>query len=156
MNKLITTIIIGLIVCACSSDNSDCCTVIDIGMDIKYVNQAGENLFDIENGLDIEEIKVYYKIENEWELHYSYNLDSPKGISLIQRGEETYLRLTPSIDIVTDGYSETKIELSSEESDVIRTMIDNSQPNVIVTKVWYNNDLKWEAYEDERMFEVVK
>ncbi|ETN94121.1 hypothetical protein P278_29250 [Zhouia amylolytica AD3] len=78
-------------------------------MDIKYVNQAGENLFDIENGLDIEEIKVYYKIENEWELHYSYNLDLPKGISLIQRGEETYLRLTPSIDIVTDGYSETKL-----------------------------------------------
>lgn len=49
-----------------------------------------------------------------------------------------------------------KIKFSESDFDIIKTEIDKSNSNTIVTKVWYNGNLEWEAYESERMFEIIK
>jgi hypothetical protein len=42
----------------------------------------------------------------------------------------------PSTTIIEDNYSETKIEFSEYDFDVLKTEIDKKNSNEIVTKVW--------------------
>ena len=159
MKKILSLFIVGILFIACSDDEKgiDCCTNIDIGISVKYVNENGENLFELENGgLNESNINIYHKINNEWVKYFEGNLDSPKGIRIIEREDGKYLGIFPSTVIVENNYSETKIEFSQTDSDIIKTEIDKNGSNTIVTKVWYNDLIKWEADQTERMFEIVK
>lgn len=113
-------------------------------------------MIDKEIGIKVSDVILYHKIDGEWEEYFAGNLDSPRGVNKIQTDNEIYLRIFPSLEIVEDNFSETKIEFSGGESDIIKSELKKQGNNVTVTKVWYNGDLKWEAYETERMFEVVK
>ena len=155
MKKIILFLNIGILLTACSHKN-DCCVHIDTGISIKYLNQEGENLFEIENGYHESDITMYHKINKEWQEYYKANLDSPKGITIIDQEDGKYLLISPSTTLTENGYSETKITFSEADSDIIKTEIDKSNSNTIVTKVWYNDVLKWKAYETEKMFEIIK
>jgi len=156
MKKIITLFIIGFFFTACSDETQDCCTNIDIGISIRYLNAAGENLFEIPDGIEESEITIYHKIDGEWERYFKGNLDYPKGINKVGREDGTYLVIFPSTTLVENNFSETKIEFSSTDADILKTEIDKSNANEIVTRVWYNDELKWEAYETERMFDIIK
>jgi len=156
MKKILTCIIIGIMLTACSEENnSNPATIVDTQISIKYVNQNGENLFEIDKGYDLSHVDIYHKIDNEWVRYFEGNLDHPEGIKLVERENGTYFVVRPSTEIVKDNYSLTKIELSQSDSDTIRTEVDKSNSNVIATKVSYNGELKWEG-PDERMFTIVK
>lgn len=155
MKKILSLLLIGILITACS-DEKDCCTNIDTGISIKYLNENGDNLFEISNGITESEITIYHKINDEWKLYYKGNLDYPKGIRTVESEDGTYLVIFPSTTLVENNYSETKIEFSDSDSDIIKTEIEKNNSNEIVTKVWYDGELKWEAYENERMFEIVK
>jgi len=154
MKKIILFLIIGISLAACSNED-DCCINIDVGISVKYLNEEGDNLFEIENGYNESDVTIYHKINGEWNEYYEANLDYPKGITLIDREDGKYLMIFPNTRLV-DNNSETKIEFSNTDFDIIKTEIDNSNSNTIVTKVWYNDVLEWEAYETERMFEIIK
>lgn len=157
MKKILSFLIIGILLTACSENGKDCCTNIDIEISIKYINENGENLFELDNNaLNESDINIYHKVNNEWVKYFEGNLDYPKGIRIIESEDEKYLVVFPSTVIVENNYSETKIEFSQTDYDIIKTEIDNSGSNIITTKVWYNNQLKWEAYQTERIFEIVK
>jgi len=155
MKKIILLLIIGISLTACSNKN-DCCVNIDTGISVKYLNEGGENLFEIDNGYNESDITIYHKINGEWNEYYEGNLDSPKGITLVDSEDGKYIVIFPSTTFVGNNNSETKIEFSDSDSDIIKTEIDKSNSNTIVTKVWYNDVLEWEAYETERMFEIIK
>lgn len=155
MKKIFALLVVGILFSACSNEKG-CCTIIDISTSIKYLNQEGENLFELDNGINESDITIYHKINNEWIEYFEGNLDYPKGIKTVLRESGTYLIVFPSTTIVENDYSETKIEFSATDSDIIKTEIDKSNSNMIVTKVWYNEKLKWEACKTERMFEIVK
>ena len=154
MKKIILLLIIGLSNFACSDDN-DCCLNIDIGIDIKYINTEGQNLFEIDNGYNESDITIYHKANGEWEEYYESNLDSPKGITVVEGENGKFLSISPSTTLDNNNYSETKIQFSESDFDIIKTEIDKSNSSTILTKVWYNGVLEWEAYE-KRMIEIVK
>ena len=154
MKKIILLLIIGLSNFACSDDN-DCCLNIDIGIDIKYINTEGQNLFEIDNGYNESDITIYHKANGEWEEYYESNLDSPKGITVVEGENGKFLSISPSTTLDNNNYSETKIQFSESDFDIIKTEIDKSNSSTILTKVWYNGVLEWEAYEN-RMIEIVK
>jgi len=155
MKKILTLLIIGFLLIFCS-DEQDCCTNIDIGISIKYLNENGENLFELESGLTESNINIYHRINNEWVKYFEGNLDYPKGIRTVEREDGIYLVIFPSTTIVESNYSETKIEFSGSDSDILKTEIDKKNSNEIVTKVWYNDELKWEVSQSERMFDIIK
>lgn len=142
--------------CSVDKDNPDCCTIIDTKVTIKYVNQEGENLFEIENGFNQEDVNIYHKINNEWEKFHVEFLDYPRGFMMVEREDGTYLAAFTSRHIVGSGISETRIEFAEDDSDVIRAEIERNGANEKITKVWYNDELKWEEDQTERMFEIVK
>lgn len=158
MKKILSFILIGILLIGCSSDDDiQCCVVIDTAISIKYLNENGDNLLDMETGgINFSEINVFQKIENEWVRYSEGSSDYPKGVRIIEREDGKYLNVFPSTVTAGNTYSETKIEFSEEDFDIIKTEIDKSSSNTIVTKVWYNNELKWKAYETERMFEIIK
>lgn len=156
MKKLLTLLLIGLFWTGCSDKNENCCTNIDVGMAIKYLNEDGENLFEIEDGIKVSEISVFHKINGEWVEYFEGNLDRPQGISVIESTDGKYLDLFPSMTTNDNNISETKIEFSSTDSDIIKTEIDSDNSNTVVTKIWYNEELKWESNQRERTFEVIK
>ena len=155
MKKILLLIAVTII--ASFSTEKDCCTNIDTGVSIKYLNEEGGNLFEMDGGLNVSDINIYHEINNEWIRFYKGNLDTPKGISTVEREDGTYLVIFPSTTIVENGYSETKIEFSDSDFDILKTEVDKKNSNEIVTKVWYNGELKW-SLEDavERKFTVVK
>lgn len=157
MKKVLLLLAVTLITgCSTEEGEKDCCTIIDTGVSIKYVNENGENLFELEDGLTEGDISIYHKVDDEWIEYYKGNLDYPKGIIVVEREEGTFLQISPSYTIVENNYSETKIEFSGSDSDVLRTEIKKKNSNQIVTKVWYNGKLKWEENQSERMFEILK
>ncbi|WP_029036996.1 hypothetical protein [Salinimicrobium xinjiangense] len=155
MKKLL--IVLSLILIAgCSKDEKICCTIIDTGVSIKYINKEGENLFEMDGGLNVADMNIYHKINNEWVRYFEGNLDDPKGISTVEREDGTYLVIFPGTTIVENNYSETKIEFSESDSDILKTEVNKKNSNEIVTKVWYNDELKWDGNQSERIIEVVK
>ena len=154
MKKILLLIAVTLIA-SCSTDEN-CCINIDTGVSIKYLNEEGENLFEVDGGLNIADINIYHKKNNEWVKYFEGNLNYPKGLQTVEREDETYLVIFPSTTIVENGYSETKIEFSESDSDILKTEVNKNNSNQIVTKVWYNGELKWEGNQSERIIEIVK
>lgn len=157
MKKLfVFTLCILLISCA-SDDPENCCTIIDTAVKIKYVNENGENLFDIENPIQISDIKVFHKINSEWIEYYKGNLDHPKGLMELEINEEKYLGVSVSIIHDADSISETKLQFANGDEDIIKTGLNLNANNIIVEKVWYNGELKWQTEDkQERNFTIVK
>lgn len=154
--SLLFFVFVVVIGCKSSDDDFDCCTIIDTGSSIKYLNDEGGNLFEIENGYDLSTIKVLWKKDGEW-IGANNGSDNPRGISVIEREGVKYLEISPSYHLDAHNISETKIRFSTDDEDILKTKVDTGHGNSIATKVWYNDELKWEQEsQTERIFEVVK
>ncbi|MEM9141539.1 MAG: hypothetical protein AAGA86_01040 [Bacteroidota bacterium] len=155
MKRTLIFICMGLVLSGCKEDDCcipDCCANVDVGLQIKYINEAGENLFGLgDQGYDFDAITVYHKIDGEWQRYFKSNYDRPKGIDLVTIEETTWLDVFPSTTIVANNRSETKIEFSPTDMDIITTEIDDSNNNILVTRVWYND-----VEQENRFFEIVK
>lgn len=158
MKKVLFALLLLLMANSCTykDDPILCCINVDTEISIRYLNQLGDNLLMLENGIDFSQIKIYHKINNVWVEYFEANQDYPKGIRIIERENGKYLSLLPSVVFVEGNYSETKIEFSAEDADIIKTEVNINGSNTTVTKVWYNGVLKWEAYATERMFDIIK
>ena len=157
MKKLLFAfIIIGLI--SCSSDEPEnCCTIIALGTDIKYESEEGINLIETSNTYNISEIEVFHRKDGEWKRYYEGNLDYPKGLRKTEIGGENYLTVFLSNEINQDNISETKLVFDNGEEDIIKSVVDKSSGNQIVTKIWYNENLKWSKEENvEPRFTIIK
>ena len=157
MKKLVIILVLGMIFISCSKGEDEPMygVVVDTSVLIKYLDENGNNLLN--DGINESDINIYHKINNEWVKYYEGNLDYPKGIRIDERENEKYLILFVSIEVNESDLSETKIEFSNyNKSDIVKSEIDFSGNNIIVRKVWYNGDLKWESYDTERMFEIIK
>ncbi|MHA7944244.1 hypothetical protein ACJOV8_014295 [Formosa sp. 3Alg 14/1] len=155
MKKVIILLLIILPMIACSEE-TDCCVNPDISLDITYLNADGLNLFEIEQGYSVADITVYHKINGEWEVYYKGNLDAPKGITVVDGTHGTYLSISPSTNLDQNKQSETKIQFSASDSDIIKAEIDQSHSNTSITKVWYNDVLVWENHDAKSMIEIIK
>tara|TARA_Y100000815_G_C13091502_1_gene405837 strand:- start:54 stop:524 length:471 start_codon:yes stop_codon:yes gene_type:complete len=156
MKGFLSILSLIMLLLGCSNDEKDCCTVIDTAISIKYLNAEGENLFEVANGYKLSELTVYHNINGVWERYYEGNLDYPKGLNTVETDGGVELIVFPSTNMVENHISETKIQFSESDSDIIKSQIEKSGSTEIVTKVWYNNELKWENNQAERAFQIIK
>lgn len=156
--KNIYLIAITLILISCSSDEPEnCCVVVDTAVTIKYVNDNNENLLEGENSIDVNNIKVFHKIDSEWKEYFEGNMDYPKGLTTVEINGENFLRIFVSTDIDENQVSETKLEFSDNNEDIIKTELNLSANNTIITRVWYNDNLEWDMNDNlPRQFIIVK
>lgn len=160
MKRIVLILIAFTLFSSCnnSKDPDICCAVIDTGIGIKYENQNGDNILNVEDGIDEQDVEVYYWINNEWRINFNANMDAPKGIISFDGPDGKYLKVFPSIEIDENNISRTKLGLANGSSDIIETEINTAHSNIVVTKVWYNDMLMWDAQntDSERWFTIVK
>ncbi|WP_136468073.1 hypothetical protein [Flagellimonas onchidii] len=138
---------------------NDCCTVIDLQVNLKYFNQEGEDLLnpDTTNHFSENRIKVYYLVNGEKKEIIRGNLDNPRMFSLSEpHSERDYFILSLSLnDLSDEKIKTTYLELNENDTDTItHTLTQSSGNNKVIDKVWYNGRLP--DNEDWKIFKITK
>lgn len=157
MKQILFLLLVTITFSACIKPN--CCTMMDLGVVVKYVDSDGNNLFDNDsNSLTLSDIVLYHKIDGEWKEYYESNLTNARGLQTSQREDGLYIDIFTSITYVEGNISESKIEIKGYPTDIIKTEVDKQSNGIFVTKVWYNDELKWDAASDKtsRRFTITK
>ena len=145
---LMTIITIFLVNC-----NKDPNTVVDIDVQIAYKNDMNKDLLDadIQNHFSSDSIHVY-NVNNGVKTERFYgNLDSPRLWEIYKdKNTDTNFLI---VGVETDT---TLLKLNSHTIDTLTCVIEKSNGNTILKKVWYNGVLKWGDYEVPRIFTIVK
>lgn len=121
--------------------------VIDIGVDIWYQN-GQQNLFGPQNPVySLQDVSLFYLINGTAMEVNNSNLDAPKGVRLYEDAENkaNIISVSPNTNL-QNLKSETVIKIGKEISDTITCEFQKpNEASLIVTKVWYNGELKWDV-----------
>jgi len=145
----------ALFFASCTDDNEQ--VIVDTDINISVKDEDGNDLLnpDNSNSLNQNEFKIFYEINGEQIEFYDENLDYPKGFFVYQHENEFRIRIFPSTD-KNALYLITYIEWSKMDTDTIRCEIERKESSTICKKVWFNEELVWQAYDTERFFEIIK
>ena len=140
LSKSISILLLGILIIGnvgCDKQ-TDCCTIIDVDVQILYKNELGQNLINSTSGFEESNIKVYYKNGNEFEYVYNGNLDSP-NMHRIDEDEKGNLIMTifPS-NYYKGNQSTTLIELNQNEVDTLICEFELGSNREICKKAWLN------------------
>lgn len=156
-NKLIAfkflafTFFLGALV---SCVGNDCCTVIDTTILIQYEDSEGRKLLEQSDFIDLSKTVVFHRINDAWVVHNSPNLDVPNGLSLVEINGEKFLQLHPSQNFYSRNLSETRISFREDMIAFIKTEFNLNNGNVLLDRVWYNDNLEWESTKGERKITI--
>lgn len=116
----------------------DCCTIIDVDVQILYKNDSGENLINSSTDYEESNIKVYYKNGNDFEYAYNGNLDSPNMHRLDEDGSGN-LRLTVYPSNYYEGnQSTTLVELNPNVVDTLICEFELESNREVCKRAWLN------------------
>jgi hypothetical protein len=157
MKKLLLLLFIGALFYSCNK-NEECCTIIDVGIFVKYLDDEGTNILDTTEGIASDSIKLFYKKNGEWQYYFNGNMDYSKGFKVIEMEGENYLKLFPSDGYFDDVYSETKIAYTNSDFDVLKCEFYFQNSNTFCVKIWVNDSLTWDdsSLGSERIIEIIK
>lgn len=159
LNLLIGFLISIIVLASCSTDSKEiiCCTTVDFGLEVIVTNSDGTNILDTVDGIASTDIRLFYKVDDDWVEQYVYDQRNAKGMHVIesQNGEKRLsIALTP--DYENKDFTYVKLQFSENDNDIIKGEIDFSNGNLIYKNVWVNDLLKWEAYASERVIILIK
>ena len=157
MKKNIILLIILIMIVALSCDKDEnVMTIIDLALDISYIDSNGQYLLDSNtpNSYNTDEIKIYHYKNGEKVLFYMSNLDYSKGYFVYKATDMEYytIRITQpnefdETETGSDYEAVTFLELRSTETDTIKCLIRKGNNSIVCRKVYYNSNLVW-AWED--------
>ncbi len=163
--KTILFILTSIIIMVSCEKNNNIGIITSTGMRIFYMDNAGNDLLDTAtiNHYKFEDMRIFHLINGEKVAYYESNLDAPRGIRLLDSAgtfrDTVMLSVIPySGDGTESGefLTTTFLQLSETDTDTIRCIIDMQENlNLLCTKVWYNDVLKWE-WGTRREFKIVK
>jgi len=128
-------LISGMLSC---DKKSDCCTIVDVDVQIHYQNQSGENLINSVDDFNESNIKVYYKNEDEFEYIFNGNLDYP-NMHFVYEDENGNIILTVFPSNYYEGnLSTTLVELNQNTVDTLVCEFELGNNKEICKKAWIN------------------
>lgn len=144
---LLTVLFLG---CA---PETNCCTNLDVGMQFAVLDANGNDVLNPSNpnAFKAQNIKIYYVIDGVSEYQNSGN-GGLLEISKYQNHENYIISIGP---YVGDHLSTTLIKWNEIDIDTIKCEVERISSNTRISKVWFNDVLKWDGV-NERYFEVVK
>lgn len=146
---------------SCSkSETETIATVIDTHIDLKIINNNGEDLLDPNqiNTLNTNDIWIKHLNNGVVENYFCHLCDLSKGFYFYNRDNFNVMSLVPNIKTQLDNSNPiTYIEWNENDTDTIQCYILNkkSKSFIICTKVWYNGKLVWNN-DSERFITIVK
>jgi hypothetical protein len=154
-NKFITlsSLLFGLLlVSSCEKIPSNGGELVDITVDIAFKDEFNNDLLNptSPNHYSLDSIHVY-DIYNGEISQRDFGGDNPQGWSVFKIDSLRSYYFGIALDVDT-----TLLELNSHTTDMITCEISRESGNVIVHKVWYNGNLKWQNYGTPRLFTIDK
>ena len=129
-------LIIGVSSCG---EKTDCCTIIDVDVQIHYQTQSGENLINSDDDFNESNIKIYYKNEDEFEYIFKGNLDYP-NMHYVNEDENGNLILTVFPSNYYEGnLSTTLIEQNPNMVDTLVCEFELGSNREICKRAWINS-----------------
>lgn len=165
MKILLLTLLSIISLMSCTSDDSPSATDIDIGIILTIKNNDGADLLDpsTANAAIYDSISLM-ELHNDGttQIVNNPNADNPKGFVIItpQDSEEAYYAFGfgPNGEPDNNNQSITYIKWNYLDTDTIKVQFEFLPNYTRVTKVWFNDVLKWEGngLTSARKFEIVK
>ncbi|MBN3582649.1 hypothetical protein JYB64_09670 [Algoriphagus aestuarii] len=151
----IVSIFLLLIVNSCKENEQPTFFTVDMMAFITVLDKQGNNLLDPnqEGAYDFRDIKIYYKRNGIMEEFYEAHLDMPRNFRIDPpEFERDYI-----MALVLDS-EKTVIQWNKTEADTIQAEIQDDASSVIVQKVYFMGELKWdgETATKGRGFTIIK
>jgi len=140
----------------CSDKKEKGFIIVDIGLEMSVKNTEGIDLLDPNSpgSFIAEDIKLFYLKNGEAEYVNEGHLDDPKGFRILRAEGEYRIRIVLN-NSETEDFPITYIQWNEDRTDTIKCEIHREPGLVMCTKVWINDELKWEGYDTERFVEVI-
>ena len=135
LNLLVTILV--LVMSSCERE-PDCCTIIDVNVQILYKNNLGKNLINSSANFDESNIKVYYKNGNKFDYIYNGNLDSPNMHRVDKDENENLVLIVYPSNFYEGNKSTTLIELNQNVVDTLVCEFELGSNKQICKKSWLN------------------
>lgn len=130
-------IMLSFIFHGCDS-SSDCCTIIDVDVQIYYKNELNEDLINSNSDYAESKIKVYYKNGDNYDYIYNSNLDDPNMHNLYKdESGRLILNVYPS-NYYEGDHSITLIELNPNTVDTLICEFELDDNREICKNAWIN------------------
>ncbi|GEM_PF-1009311 len=152
MKKIVYGVLL-LLLSSCGKDNPRiCCMNVQGTLNIVYKNAQGQNLLDesTPGHYSTEDLKLFHIIAGQKKVVYNYNLDAPKGMSVIKEGIARLhvgFNLNDEGDIihkdkkVTRGESTSIIQLNESVIDTVKIQWESKPGSLMITKAWHKDKL---------------
>lgn len=135
LNLLVTILV--LVMSSCERE-PDCCTIIDVNVQILYKNNLGKNLINSSANFDESNIKVYFKNGNKFDYNYYGNLDSPNMHRVDKDENENLVLIVYPSNFYEGNKSTTLIELNQNVVDTLVCEFELGSNKQICKKSWLN------------------
>lgn len=156
--KCLLIVLVAFSIISCSSEDIKNAVFISGGVEFNVLDIQGNDLLNpqIESNFNnTENIKIYFVINGEAVLFDKPNLDLPKGYLIYKKENEDVYRMGLFVNL-EGNTTTTLIKWNNTETDTIKCEIERKGNYYIsVSKVWYNNVLKYDC-DGEIYFEIVK
>jgi hypothetical protein len=143
-----------------SSEN--CCTNYESDVFLKVINSEGKDLLALnQKVIDANVIKVFYlTIDGKMEEVNKSNLDSPKGYKIItpvmdNSSNYKIQLILNSEHLNLQNISYTYLKWSENDTDEFKAEFKKQGQNLMVIKIWVNDELKWDLSGD-RVITIIK
>jgi hypothetical protein len=144
---LISFIIAGS--CKLESPNE---SVIDNNVDIYYINSSHEDLMDtaVIGSFKADSINLYNVVKGI-KKEVNNRADYPHNFFIYKNEELQKYVLRVFLEVDT-----TFLELNRHITDTITCAFERSENSLIIRKVWYNGNVKWDDFSVSREFTIMK
>lgn len=157
MKNLVAPLLLILVLSSCS-EQSDCCTNIELSINVEIQNANGADMLNPSTSGSISnlDIEVYYEIDGRFETYRSLNkgaiLDNPKGFDLQSKDTSYFLRVfsnpTPGNSVVT------LIRIKDHPEVRLVTKVEDNHGRQ-VTELRYLDQLVWSNTMSSKQYPVV-
>lgn len=147
-------LLLSTLLAAGGCDPQFCCTNISTGFHLSIVDQNGNDLLDPAHpdAITKSNTDLYYLENGEME-----KKQAPRNFS-IETEEKQFERYAMRISTskYEGGVAEFwYLEFEDESTDTIRVQYKKSDNSTYLTKIWYNDKLRWDAENNHRRFFTV-
>lgn len=164
-NIILTFLISVFFTVACKKNEHIQSVVLETAIDISISNAEGMDLLNPQTSgyIKAEDVNIYILKNGIKEKVFKATADFPENFYIFKVEQEInylkngtyYLRLFLSETTNAGNISTTYLDIKGH-TDTITAYVENKPGSTVVTKVWFNGDLKYEASKSYHTFEIIK
>ena len=146
MRAFFSCIVLVVFLVGCKKTNVNDSVVIDKAIELSLVDAEGNDLLNPQHdyAIDPADIKIFYRIDGEWQEVYDPTKDSPRNFFI--RQHETGYRIHIFLNSDEgEEFPETAIQWNEFSTDNVKAKFRRSSSLLVIDEVWLNDEAVWSS-----------